>query len=156
MLECLVIGDSIAVGIAQFRPECVTYARTGWTSAQWNKHYLPTFNAQLPAKSLIISLGTNDYRGVNTIAELNRIRENVKAGTRVFWVLPPMVKAAQREQVREVAEIWGDSWLTVPETELARDNIHPTRAGYRNLADEPRRRAGILADVSIMKEQATK
>lgn len=103
MLECLVIGDSIAVGISQFRKECVTFARTGWTSSKWNKQYLPTFNAQLPVKSLIISLGTNDYQGINTIAELNKIRENVKPGTRVFWVLPP------RQSSRSAR--WFATWL---------------------------------------------
>jgi hypothetical protein len=97
-------------------------------------------------------LGTNDHQGVNTIAELNKIRENVKAGTRVFWVLPPKVKPSQREMVREVAEIWGDSWLSVPETALARDKIHPTSAGYRNLAEEPTRLNRVLADISSMKE----
>lgn len=152
MLECLVIGDSIAVGISQFRKECVTYARTGWTSSKWNKQYLPTFNAQLPVKNLIISLGTNDYQGINTIAELNKIRENVKPGTRVFWVLPPKAKLPQREMVREVAEIWGDTWLSVPETELAGDKIHPTQVGYRNIAEEPARRARMLADISFMKD----
>lgn len=152
MLECLVIGDSIAVGISQFRKECVTFARTGWTSSKWNKQYLPTFNAQLPVKNLIISLGTNDYQGINTIAELNKIRENVKAGTRVFWVLPPKAKLPQREMVREVAEIWGDTWLSVPETELAGDKIHPTQVGYRNIAEEPARRARMLADISFMKD----
>ena len=152
MLECLVIGDSIAVGISQFRKECVTFARTGWTSSKWNKQYLPTFNAQLPVKSLIISLGTNDYQGINTIAELNKIRENVKPGTRVFWVLPPKAKLPQREMVREVAEIWGDTWLSVPEDELAGDKIHPTQVGYRNIAGEPARRARMLADISFMKD----
>ncbi len=152
MLECLVIGDSIAVGISQFRKECVTFARTGWTSSKWNKQYLPTFNAQLPVKSLIISLGTNDYQGINTIAELNKIRENVKSGTRVFWVLPPKTKHPQREMVREVAEIWGDTWLSVPEAELAGDKIHPTQVGYRNIAEEPARRARMLADISFMKD----
>jgi len=152
MLECLIIGDSIAVGISNFRKECVSHARTGWTSSQWNKHYLPSFGTQLPSKSLIISLGTNDHKGVNTIAELNKIRENVKAGTRVFWVLPPKVKPVQREMVREVAEIWGDSWLSAPETELAGDKIHPTTIGYRNLAAEPARRTRMLADLSSLKE----
>ena len=152
MLECLVVGDSIAVGISHFRKECVTYAQTGWTSSKWNKQYLQTFNEQLPVKSLIISLGTNDYKGINTIAELNKIRENVKAGTRVFWVLPPKAKLPQREMVREVAEIWGDTWLSVPDTELAGDKIHPTRDGYRNIAEEPARRARVLANLSSMKD----
>jgi len=152
MLECLIIGDSIAVGISHFRKECLTYARTGWTSSQWNKQYLQTVNKQLPAKSIIISLGTNDYKGINTIAELNKIRENVKPGARVFWVLPPKAKLAQREMVREVAEIWGDTWLSVPETELAGDKIHPTNVGYRNIAEEPGRQARTLADVSLLKD----
>jgi hypothetical protein len=97
-------------------------------------------------------LGTNDYKGINTIAELNKIRENVKAGTRVFWVLPPKAKLAQREMVREVAEIWGDTWLAVPDAELAGDKIHPTRDGYRNIAEEPARRARVLANLSSMKD----
>lgn len=149
MLECLVIGDSIAVGISHFRKECVTYARTGWTSSQWNKQYLQAFNAQLPVKSLIISLGTNDCKNNNTVAELNKIRENVPPGTRVFWVLPPKAKLVQREMVRGVAEIWGDTWLSVPDTALARDKIHPTNAGYRSIAEEPGRQARILADMSF-------
>jgi hypothetical protein len=97
-------------------------------------------------------LGTNDYQGINTIAELNKIRENVKPGTRVFWVLPPKAKLPQREMVREVAEIWGDTWLSVPEAELAGDKIHPTQVGYRNIAGEPARRARMLADISFMKD----
>jgi lysophospholipase L1-like esterase len=152
MLECLVIGDSIAVGISHFRKECVTHARSGWTSAQWNKHYLTTFNSQLPVKSLIISLGTNDYKGLNTVAELNKIRENVSSTTRVFWVLPPKAKPLQREMVREVAEIWGDMTLTVPDNEMAGDKIHPTYAGYRKLAEAPGKRLGVIADISPMKE----
>ena len=39
MLECLIIGDSIAVGTAMARKECVSYARGGWNSWQWNKDY---------------------------------------------------------------------------------------------------------------------
>jgi lysophospholipase L1-like esterase len=54
--------------------------------------------------------------------------------------------------VREVAEIWGDTWLSVPEAELAGDKIHPTQAGYRNIAEEPARRARMLADISFMKD----
>jgi hypothetical protein len=29
MFECMILGDSIATGIAQNRPECITYATVG-------------------------------------------------------------------------------------------------------------------------------
>jgi hypothetical protein len=40
MLECLILGDSIAVGTHQFRPDCVSYSKGGWNTKQWNRDYL--------------------------------------------------------------------------------------------------------------------
>ena len=37
MIDCLIVGDSIAVGTHQFKPECVAYAKGGINSWQWNK-----------------------------------------------------------------------------------------------------------------------
>ena len=54
MLECLIIGDSIAVGTAIARTECVSYSKGGWNSWQWNKDYLAKASSQ-PAKIIIIS-----------------------------------------------------------------------------------------------------
>jgi hypothetical protein len=62
MLDCLIVGDSIAVGTAMARPECVAYAKGGWNSWQWNKDYLAKASAQ-PARTIIISLGANDHKG---------------------------------------------------------------------------------------------
>ncbi len=39
MIECLILGDSIAVGTAQARPECVSYATSGINTTQFNKKY---------------------------------------------------------------------------------------------------------------------
>ena len=64
MLECMIIGDSIAVGTAMARPECVSYSRGGWNSWQWNKDYLEVAKSK-PTKTLIISLGANDHKGVD-------------------------------------------------------------------------------------------
>jgi len=58
MLECLILGDSIAVGVAQFRPECVAYAKGGINSRQWVNSYI-TKNRS--ANTVIISLGSNDH-----------------------------------------------------------------------------------------------
>ena len=40
MLDCLILGDSIAVGTHQFMPECRAYATGGLNSHQWNHRYL--------------------------------------------------------------------------------------------------------------------
>jgi lysophospholipase L1-like esterase len=129
MIDCLVLGDSIAVGTEQFRPECVAYARGGWNSWQWNRYYLQN---NLTANTVIISLGSNDHKGIKTRKELERVRDKVK-GSRVFWILPA-IKPNIQAIVREVAEEHGDTVL--PITRLQPDGVHPSWAGYRELAEK--------------------
>lgn len=129
MLECLIIGDSIAVGTSMARPECVSYSKGGWNSWQWNRDYLKN---DLTAKTVIISLGSNDHKGVRTKAELQRIRE--KVGTaRVFWILPA-IKPEIQEIVQAMAKEYGDTVL--PITRLQPDKIHPSWAGYKEIAEK--------------------
>jgi lysophospholipase L1-like esterase len=130
MLECLILGDSIAVGTHQARPECVAYAKGGWNTWQWNRDYLKN---DLTAKTVIISLGSNDHKGVKTKAELQRIREKVGATARVFWILPA-IKPEIQATVNSMAEEYGDTVL--PITRLQKDGIHPSWAGYKQLAEK--------------------
>ena len=132
MLECLILGDSIAVGTHQARPECVAYAKGGWNTSQWNRDYLKN---DLTAKTVIISLGSNDYKGVRTKAELQRIREKVGTVARVFWILPAINPEVQAI-VRGMAEEYGDTVL--PITRLQKDGVHPSWAGYEQLAERTR------------------
>jgi hypothetical protein len=62
MLECLIVGDSIAVGVSQIRTECQAIVKSGINSSDWNKKHLHKLK---PTKTLIISLGANDL-GINT------------------------------------------------------------------------------------------
>ncbi len=39
MIECLILGDSIAVGTAQARPECVAYVKSGINSYGTQKQF---------------------------------------------------------------------------------------------------------------------
>jgi len=129
MLECLIMGDSIAVGTAQVRQECVSYSKGGINTWQWNRDYLKN---DLTAKTVIISLGSNDHKGVRTKAELQRIRE--KVGTaKVFWILPA-IKPEIQEIVQAIAKEYGDT--VVPITRLQPDKIHPSWAGYKDLAEK--------------------
>jgi lysophospholipase L1-like esterase len=131
MLDCLVVGDSIAVGVAQVRTECVSHSIGGYNSWQWNKKFK---DKPLGAKTVIISLGSNDHPGVRTIWELQQLRDRVQAD-HVFWIMPA-IKPDIQSMVRNVAESRGDTVL--PITRLQKDGVHPSWAGYKELADRTR------------------
>jgi lysophospholipase L1-like esterase len=131
MLDCLIIGDSIAVGVHHHRAECVAYAKSGINSQNWNQRYLQN---NLRAKTVIISLGSNDHAAIRTRAELQRIREKVGMGSRVYWIMPA-IKPEIQEIVEQMALDYGD--IVVPFfKQLSKDGVHPTGVGYRKLAEE--------------------
>jgi lysophospholipase L1-like esterase len=126
MLDCLILGDSIAVGTHQIATECRALAKGGWNSWQWNRDYLKN---DLSADTVIISLGSNDHKGVKTRRELEIMRDKVK-GSRVFWILPA-IKPNIQDIVREIAAQHGDTVL--PINRLQSDGIHPSWAGYKDI-----------------------
>lgn len=130
MLECLILGDSIAVGIAQHRRECVSYAQVGITSAAWNNKFLAK---NLQSRVTTISLGTNDNSTFKTFEELLALRQNLTG--KVQWILPANGTDRQAPVVR-VAKMFGDITFLIPQ--LAKDKIHPTAAAYRELAEDTR------------------
>lgn len=139
MLECLILGDSIAQGIANVRTECVDYAHVGYNSWQINKLYRTT---SLNAETVIISLGTNDHKYIDTYKELIQLRTRINA-KRVVWVLPASVNPKSgtdigivQASVKSIAGAHGDRILTIPKPMA--DKYHPTGAGYKKLAKATR------------------
>lgn len=137
MIDCLVLGDSIAVGTQAQRSECVSLAKGGINTWQWNKQF---GNQDLTANTVIISLGSNDHKYIRTRQELEAMRSRVKAA-RVFWILPygnlkgSEVSIEQIQQtVKSIAQQYGD--VVLPITRISKDNIHPSWAGYRELAEK--------------------
>lgn len=128
MLECLILGDSIAVGTAQVRPECVSYSKGGWNTWQWNRDYL---NKDLSAKTVIISLGSNDHPGVSTRYELQKMRKKVQAD-RVVWIVPA-IKPHVQEIVESIAREHKDTIIQIPY--LSNDGIHPSSRGYKKIGE---------------------
>ena len=135
MIDCLILGDSIAVGTAQARPECVAYAKTSLNSSQFNKKYPQPFNG----KVVVISLGSNDHKYIKTEKELFKLRERVQAET-VYWILPagnaktseiPVVRT--QEHVESIAEMYGDWIIRIPS--LSKDGVHPTAKGYKRIGE---------------------
>jgi hypothetical protein len=135
MIDCLIIGDSIAVGTHMARPECVAYAKGGWNSWQWNKDYLDKASAK-PARTVIISLGANDHKGVKTEQELRKMRAAVK-GDRVFWISPGAErKPVPQDAIERIAKEYGDIVLDRPQNHMSADGVHPTGKGYKQLAEK--------------------
>lgn len=129
MLECLIIGDSIAVGTAQHRPECAVIARVGINSKSWvNKNIAK----ELSAETVVISLGSNDSANMATLKELFSIRQVVKA-KQVVWIVPA-IKPNKQEAVEIVADKFEDKIVRI--TELSKDGVHPTANGYKVLANK--------------------
>lgn len=131
MLECLIMGDSIAVGIAQQRPDCVVEAKVGINSMDYvNGLYF--FYAVTPAKTTVISLGSNDWDTSETYPVLVTLRDEIKGS--VLWILP-----ANKDEVRNImltiARERGDAVADTRAWPLSLDGVHPTAKGYLGLAN---------------------
>jgi len=133
MLECLIVGDSIAVGTAMARPECVSLSKGGINSSQWNRQ---NANNNIAAKTVIISLGANDHRGVKTEDELRRLRTAVKAD-KVFWIDPGQDrKPVPHDAIIRIAREYGDTIIARPKNHMSSDGVHPTGRGYKVIAEQ--------------------
>jgi hypothetical protein len=130
MIECLILGDSIAKGISQVRKECLAYVEVGASSRSWNNRFISKVPVN-PAQTVIISLGSNDYEGLNTEVELLALRTRVTADN-VYWIVPA-IKPEKQEIIKKLAFQFGDSYVIL--TKLSPDKIHPTQEGYRRLGE---------------------
>ena len=124
MIECLILGDSIATGIYMAMPWCTAKAEVGINSRNFNRKY----GSIEAVSTVIISLGTNDA-GLDTEAELRKLRTRIKAD-QVYWVIP----AHNQDAAYKVAAEFGDRLIQT--NQLSPDKIHPTMNGYRELAKQ--------------------
>ena len=133
----MILGDSLAVGVGQIRKDCITYAVSGINSYDYvNRHVLYTNTYHKEAKTVIISLGSNDYKSLKTYEELDTLRQLVKAD-RVFWILPA-IKDDKRTVVNKIADKYHDVVIDSRKHEISPDGVHPTYKGYKSIAKETR------------------
>ena len=137
MLDCLIIGDSIAHGVATQHHVCADYGHVGWTSKQVNRYYKTSV---LDADTVVISLGTNDTAAVDTYGEISQLRSRIHA-KRVIWIMPAAVNPQSgttamsiQNIVSAVAAMYKDHTLTIPKPMA--DHYHPTGKGYKQLVKE--------------------
>ena len=134
MLECLILGDSLAVGVGQIRTECVARAKSGINSYDYvNRHILHT-QGNTQAKTVIISLGSNDTAKINTFEELDTLRQLVDAG-RVYWIVPN-IKEDKRRAVLAVADKYKDFVIDARQHGTSPDRVHPTYNGYKTISEK--------------------
>ena len=136
MIECLILGDSIAKGISDIRKECVAYVKSGVNSYDYvNRHVLYT-QGNTQATTVIISLGSNDYKNINTFEELDTLRQLIQAD-RVYWILPN-IKETKRRAVWDVANKYHDWVIDARGHDRSPDTVHPTYKGYKTIAEATR------------------
>lgn len=129
MLDCLILGDSIAVGTQMFKQECVSYSQGGISTPGWLKKFGQN---NLSSEVVIISLGTNDSDPYPTLDRLMEVRAKVNA-QRVYWIAPnPEKRPSKRQDVYRVAQQFQDVVLTTDRWQA--DKIHPSWSGYKDIA----------------------
>jgi lysophospholipase L1-like esterase len=139
MIDCLIIGDSIAVGTKIVSPtECVAYAKGGYNSYQWNQKW---GDNPLDSKIVVISLGTNDHKFLRTEYELRKLREHISAD-KVIWIMPPCNEYFCKKDINAVVDKIAQEYhdMIINTDKLSTDHIHPTREGYKELANK----AGLI------------
>lgn len=133
MIDCLIVGDSIAVGLAQYKKDCIAVAVGGINSYQWNSQ-----NIQRPMidmvdyNKVIISLGSNDHEYIDTRKQLEKLRSKIHGKT-VYWLMPA-IKPNVQDIVLSIARSNGDKIIYLKT--LQPDKIHPSAAGYREIVKE--------------------
>ena len=133
--NCLVLGDSIAVGTAQ-QANCAVAALSGISTKRWVQQFSASVESVAYAfEVVLISLGTNDgkFPDPSAYEYLRRARKSVVHAKRVVWLAPgPQFPA--RSQVQAVAMMYGDVVYERPVEQLHSDNIHFSKAGYQRIA----------------------
>ncbi len=127
--DCLVMGDSIAVGISQFT-DCKTISTGGLSSWRWLTQWGQELEMSNP-KVVLISLGANDGSDPRSRKALEAVRSKVRA-SKVMWLAPSATLAPEsRKWVRAVAGQFGDRVFELPQEHLQKDGIHLSWAGSK-------------------------
>lgn len=122
MIDCIAIGDSIAVGIGQ-AAHCSINAKVGASSSYVADHVVSSSR-----DVAVISAGSNDPSNPKLRTNLDRIRSKIVA-KRVVWILPYDRKAAA--VVKAVAVQHGDGYIDLSGFKT-RDGVHPS--SYQSVA----------------------
>lgn len=119
MIDCVAVGDSIAVGTGKAMG-CEIRAHVGWSSSK-----IVNLANGVKAELCVISAGSNDPKNPKLLINLKTIRGKIDC-VKVVWIQPinPTAAAAVRNARKS-----NDSVVTFSPT---KDNVHPKN--YYDLA----------------------
>ncbi len=130
--RCLVIGDSIAVGVSN-HSRCLSISTGGLSSWRWLDRWGRALDAVDP-EVVLISLGANDADDRRSFPSLAKVRAKLRA-PRVIWLAPSEVLSlTSRNWVRLIAEQHGDAVFDLPQRHMQKDGIHPSTRGAQIVA----------------------
>lgn len=121
---CSIVGDSLAVGVAQHLRRCRRNAKVGLASNQIARRIKPT-----PESIVVVSAGSNDPASPDLAANLRRIRGR-SMGRRIVWIAPADPRAARI--VTQIAAEHEDAVVQARSVPIGRDGVHPRN--YARLA----------------------
>ena len=120
--NCVLVGDSIAVGIAPYT-KCEIQAKIGRTA---KSAYANSW--QLNAETTVISLGSNDVNDPNFESTLRNLRKEITSDV-VIWILP--YNKTMQEKIKKIAYEKKDAIVTLTPFPTT-DGIHPQN--YKDVA----------------------
>ncbi|HXC57382.1 MAG TPA: hypothetical protein VNU97_18930 [Rhizomicrobium sp.] len=115
MIDCAVVGDSIALGVGQQLRRCEVNATIGIPSVE-------VIGRVQHANVLVVSAGSNDPR--NPLLESNLRSIRARAAGKVIWISP--IDPVAAATVARVARLHGDR---VVRFAPRHDHIHPRSYG---------------------------
>lgn len=116
MIDCLVLGDSIAVGVGSVSHQCQTIAKVGINS----KNFVISHKHIPQANTTVISLGSNDGNA-DFSKYLKELRSKVSG--KVIWILSAN-NVKSRNIALNIARQNGDSVVYLSSF-ATNDGVHP-------------------------------
>jgi hypothetical protein len=127
MLECLIIGDSIAQGIVDYNKKCYSYTKVGISPDNFLKKYGDKIS--MNNKITIVSIGSNNPKNEYILNQnLNKIRNKINS-KKILWILPKNHKI--KKTILNFAIKNNDKYV---EFQVGKDNVHPK--SYKTLNDD--------------------
>lgn len=130
--NCLILGDSIAKGISETKEfsQCNSLTKVGINSKDfddlYDHHFSKNPNSYEQDKTfyITISLGSNDYKKIETKENLLKLRDKLwNKYCKVTWIIPSELNEEKHYDVIEIAEMYSDKYFIVKK--YSKDKIHP-------------------------------
>lgn len=137
MLECLIIGDSIAQGIHMVNPKCEVTAKVGANTDYIVKNYV---NGKETGYT-VVSMGSNWPDNPRNFANAVQLRKSLKGSNLVIWILPYNRQAAAT--IKRVAVMFGDNYIDL-NAFSSNDRVHPK--SYRAINAEVQKHVRVFYD----------